>query len=61
MGVGWHQPDPGFWAVRALQALGLVWEVKTVAHLALRPGARRVPAARGRSFHRVPEAGMMGP
>jgi len=43
MGVGWRQPDPGFWAVRALEALGLVWNVKTVAHLSLRPGARHTP------------------
>jgi stearoyl-CoA desaturase (delta-9 desaturase) len=54
MGVGWRQPDPGFWAVRALQALGLVWEVKTVANLPLRTGARRTPARRSRHTRRAP-------
>jgi stearoyl-CoA desaturase (delta-9 desaturase) len=43
MGVGWRQPDPGFWAVRALEVLRLVWDVKTVAKLPLRRGARHTP------------------
>ncbi|WP_342378029.1 acyl-CoA desaturase [Myxococcus stipitatus] len=29
MGFGWRQPDPGWWMVRGLEALGLVTEVKT--------------------------------
>jgi stearoyl-CoA desaturase (delta-9 desaturase) len=43
MGFGWRQPDPGFWMVRALEALGLVWDVRTAEHLPLRPGARLAP------------------
>lgn len=41
MGIGWRQPDPGWWMVRALAALGLVHEVRAVADLPLRPGARK--------------------
>lgn len=54
MGIGWRQPDPGFWAVRGLQALGLVWEVKTVAALPLRQGARRVAPRRPRHARPTP-------
>jgi stearoyl-CoA desaturase (delta-9 desaturase) len=43
MGRGWRQPDPGWWAVRALAALGLVRDVKGLADLPLREGARRRP------------------
>ncbi|WP_224240155.1 acyl-CoA desaturase [Hyalangium gracile] len=43
MGVGWSQPDPGFWAVRGMEWLGLVWDVKTVSNPTLRPGARLTP------------------
>ncbi|WP_224368040.1 acyl-CoA desaturase [Hyalangium versicolor] len=46
MGVGWRQPDPGFWAVRALEGLGLVWNVKTVSNLPLREGARHARPTR---------------
>ncbi|ATB44787.1 acyl-CoA desaturase [Corallococcus macrosporus] len=47
MGRGWRQPDPGWWAVRALAALRLVHDVKTLAHLPLRPDTRvRVPEPR---------------
>jgi stearoyl-CoA desaturase (delta-9 desaturase) len=46
MGVGWRQPDPGWWAVRALAGLGLVREVKAIADLPLRPGVRERRAAR---------------
>ncbi|MDY7226207.1 acyl-CoA desaturase [Hyalangium rubrum] len=53
MGVGWRQPDPGFWAVRALEALGLVWGVRTVADLPLREGARRVHARSPRHARRT--------
>jgi stearoyl-CoA desaturase (delta-9 desaturase) len=28
-GVGWWEVDPGWWVVRAMQALGLAWDVKT--------------------------------
>ncbi len=28
-GVAWWEVDPGWWIVRALRALGLVWDVKT--------------------------------
>lgn len=28
-GVGWWELDPGWWVVRGLRALGLVWDVKT--------------------------------
>jgi stearoyl-CoA desaturase (delta-9 desaturase) len=41
MGFGWRQPDPGYCMVRALEALGLVRDVKTAEHLPLRSGARR--------------------
>jgi stearoyl-CoA desaturase (delta-9 desaturase) len=27
-GHGWRQPDPGLWAIRALAALGLAWDVR---------------------------------
>lgn len=54
MGVGWRQPDPGYLAVRALQGLGLVWDVKTVADLPLRQGARRTPSPRSRHARRTP-------
>jgi stearoyl-CoA desaturase (delta-9 desaturase) len=54
MGAGWRQPDPGFWAVRVLEALGLVWDVKTMASLPLRKGARRTPSARPRHARRAP-------
>jgi stearoyl-CoA desaturase (delta-9 desaturase) len=27
-GLRWYQLDPGFWVIRALQAVGLVWNVK---------------------------------
>jgi stearoyl-CoA desaturase (delta-9 desaturase) len=54
MGVGWRQPDPGFWAVRALEWLGLVWDVKTVSNLPLREGARLTPPARPRQARRDP-------
>jgi stearoyl-CoA desaturase (Delta-9 desaturase) len=27
-GLGWRQPDPGFWAIRALGALGLAWDIR---------------------------------
>ncbi|HEY1798493.1 MAG TPA: acyl-CoA desaturase [Stellaceae bacterium] len=30
-GHGWRQPDPGLWAIRALAALGLAWDVRTPA------------------------------
>ncbi|NOJ53112.1 acyl-CoA desaturase [Myxococcus xanthus] len=40
MGLGWRQPDPGWWAVRGLAALRLVHDVKSLAHLPPRPGAR---------------------
>jgi stearoyl-CoA desaturase (delta-9 desaturase) len=54
MGVGWRQPDPGFWAVRALELLGLVWDVKTVAGLPLRKGARSTSSPRPRQGRRAP-------
>ena len=41
MGRGWRQPDPGWWTVRALAALGLVHDVKALADLPLRAGARK--------------------
>ncbi|MFL5348446.1 MAG: acyl-CoA desaturase [Hyalangium sp.] len=53
MGIGWRQPDPGFWAVRILEWLGLVWDVKTVADLPLRQGARPTPPPRPRKAHRT--------
>jgi stearoyl-CoA desaturase (delta-9 desaturase) len=28
-GIGWWELDPGWWAVCAMRALGLVWDVKT--------------------------------
>jgi stearoyl-CoA desaturase (Delta-9 desaturase) len=27
-GLAWYEPDPGFWLIRLLQSLGLVWDVK---------------------------------
>lgn len=54
MGVGWREPDPGFWAVRALEGLGLVWDVQTVATLPLRQGARPTQAPRPRQARRAP-------
>ena len=30
-GLGWYQLDPGFWLIRGLRAVGVVWNVK-VAH-----------------------------
>ncbi len=42
MGLGWRQPDPGYWAIRALAALGLVRDVKTLAHLEPRAGVRHL-------------------
>jgi stearoyl-CoA desaturase (delta-9 desaturase) len=41
IGHGWRQPDPGWWTVRALAELGLVQNVKSLANLPLRAGARR--------------------
>ena len=35
-GIGWWELDPGFWVVCALQAAGLVWDVKTWKHGATR-------------------------
>jgi len=43
MGLGWRQPDPGWWAVRAMAALRLVHDVKSLAHLQPKPGARARP------------------
>ncbi|WP_338871921.1 acyl-CoA desaturase [Myxococcus stipitatus] len=40
MGFGWKQPDPGWWMVRGLAALGLVTEVKTPLNLSPRLGTR---------------------
>ncbi|WP_241757819.1 acyl-CoA desaturase [Myxococcus landrumensis] len=40
MGFGWKQPDPGWWMVRGLAALGLVTEVKTPRNLEPRAGTR---------------------
>ncbi|MBL0695077.1 fatty acid desaturase [Comamonas sp. JC664] len=45
MGRGWRQPDPGYWAIRALAALRLVHAVKTLANLQARPGTRLRPPA----------------
>lgn len=28
-GLRWHELDPGFWFIRALEQIGLVWHVKT--------------------------------
>jgi stearoyl-CoA desaturase (delta-9 desaturase) len=44
-GVTWWEIDPGWWIVRALQALGLVWNVRTWAD-----GA---PLRAGATVHRV--------
>ena len=43
-GVAWWELDPGWWVVRAMQALGLAWDVKTWAWGAtLRASAVRQP------------------
>ncbi|AKF79220.1 fatty acid desaturase [Myxococcus fulvus 124B02] len=44
MGLGWRQPDPGWWMVRGLAVLGLVHDVKTPANLPPRPGVKERPA-----------------
>lgn len=41
LGVEPGQPDPGWWVLILLERLGLVWNVKTPADLAPRPGLRR--------------------
>jgi stearoyl-CoA desaturase (delta-9 desaturase) len=44
-GLGWRQPDPGFWAIRALAAIGLAWDVRTPTPE--RIAARRALAPQG--------------
>ncbi len=39
------QADPGWWLLRGLERLGLVWDLKQPAVLHARPGVRRLPAA----------------
>jgi stearoyl-CoA desaturase (Delta-9 desaturase) len=40
-GLKWYQLDPGFWLIRALEAMGLAWEVKLPKQL---PSAARARA-----------------
>jgi len=44
MGLNWRQPDPGWWCIRLLAALGQVHDVRTPDDLPLRPGAHAVPS-----------------
>ena len=39
-GIGWREPDPGWWMVCVLERLGLAWDVQTMETVALRPNAR---------------------
>jgi stearoyl-CoA desaturase (delta-9 desaturase) len=45
LGVEQGQPDPGFWLIRALEALGLAWDVKGPQSEPAREGLARVEAA----------------
>lgn len=47
IGLRPHEIDPGWLALRALAALGLVWDLQTAASLPLRSGARARPRADG--------------
>ena len=42
-GLRWHEFDPGFWFIRALERLGLAWHVKTpsIAAVTQRAAAER--------------------
>ncbi|MDF0583510.1 acyl-CoA desaturase [Bradyrhizobium yuanmingense] len=40
------QADPGWWLIRSLEAIGLVWNVRTPHNLPERPGLRRLTEAK---------------
>jgi fatty-acid desaturase len=42
MGLLPGQIDPGWWLIKAFEALGLAWDVKTPANLPARQGLRRI-------------------
>ncbi len=40
-GMAWYELDPGWWCVRAMQAVGLAWAVQTWDTVPVRATARR--------------------
>ncbi len=44
LGVECGQLDPGFWFIRALEAIGLAWDIKTPTSEAPREGLERITA-----------------
>ena len=47
IGLSEDQPDPGWWLIRALERVGLAWNIKTPATLALREALVRLPRDEG--------------
>ena len=45
LGIEPGQADPGWWLLRGLERLGLVWDLKQPATLQPRPGVRRLQAS----------------
>ena len=42
LGLGPHQPDPGWWVLLAMRRIGLVWNLRQPQDLEARAGLRRV-------------------
>ncbi len=47
IGLSEDQPDPGWWFIRALERVGLVWDIKTPATLPHRAALLRLPRDEG--------------
>ena len=57
MGLLPGQIDLGWWLIRAFEALGLAWDVKTPANLPPRSGLRRLPQTQEARSFSVPRRG----